>query len=415
MYVVSDDNMQKEQLSKKIKANPGGLLSPGEVFGRNRLIQDLWDRLESQSVILSAERRMGKTSVIRKMQAEPLDAQIVFFRDLESVRSPLELADVILQDVKPYLSQRNKTAKVVRSLIKKLGGFEFDLLGFGVKLPESLAPHWKDILNSTIADLVEYKRQERIIFFWDEVPWMLQAIAQNNTQDAATEVLDTLRAIRQTFTTVRMVFTGSIGLHHVIDRFREAGYGNASTNDMYVVDLPPLDPEQAANLASELLKGENIQLSDSTSLSEVAQAIAQEVDCIPYYIHHVVAQLKTLRQPVDIETVQSIVKQALVDPQDQWKLYHYQERLTTYYKDPEDPNLYPYTLAILDELAALPEGLLFSDLINRLNVPLGLNSDRELVRRALNLLKKDYYLLQKESQYQFRYSLIQRYWKQARL
>ncbi|NJL68509.1 MAG: hypothetical protein HC894_20835 [Microcoleus sp. SM1_3_4] len=53
-----------------MKANAGGEIAPAEVLGRNKLIADLWGILEQQSVILSAERRMGKTSVIKKMRSE---------------------------------------------------------------------------------------------------------------------------------------------------------------------------------------------------------------------------------------------------------------------------------------------------------------------------------------------------------
>jgi len=43
-----------------MKANPGGEIASAEVMGRDHLIADLWGILEQQSVMLSAERRMGK-------------------------------------------------------------------------------------------------------------------------------------------------------------------------------------------------------------------------------------------------------------------------------------------------------------------------------------------------------------------
>ena len=50
-----------------MKANPGGAIAPEDVIGRDKLIANLWNILDRQSVILSAERRMGKTTVIKKM------------------------------------------------------------------------------------------------------------------------------------------------------------------------------------------------------------------------------------------------------------------------------------------------------------------------------------------------------------
>jgi len=57
--------------NKAMKANPGGQIAIEDVVGRDQLIQTLWDTLEGTSVIMTAERRIGKTSIIRKMNAQP--------------------------------------------------------------------------------------------------------------------------------------------------------------------------------------------------------------------------------------------------------------------------------------------------------------------------------------------------------
>jgi hypothetical protein len=50
-----------------MRANPGGILASNEVVGRDELIAEIWRTLAVQSVVLTSERRIGKTSVIRKM------------------------------------------------------------------------------------------------------------------------------------------------------------------------------------------------------------------------------------------------------------------------------------------------------------------------------------------------------------
>jgi hypothetical protein len=45
-----------------MRTNPGGGLAPEEVVGRDALIADLWDKLERHSVMMTAKRRMGRTS-----------------------------------------------------------------------------------------------------------------------------------------------------------------------------------------------------------------------------------------------------------------------------------------------------------------------------------------------------------------
>ena len=47
-----------------VKANPGGSLDPKFIFGRDRLIEQIWNVLDRQCVLLNAERRIGKTSIV---------------------------------------------------------------------------------------------------------------------------------------------------------------------------------------------------------------------------------------------------------------------------------------------------------------------------------------------------------------
>lgn len=51
-----------------MKANPGGEIAPSEVIGRDDITRRLWRVLERQSLILSAERRMGKTRITTVLQ-----------------------------------------------------------------------------------------------------------------------------------------------------------------------------------------------------------------------------------------------------------------------------------------------------------------------------------------------------------
>jgi hypothetical protein len=45
-------------------------IDPQNVVGRDRLIQQIWRKLQTQSLRFTAERRIGKTTVMRKMLAD---------------------------------------------------------------------------------------------------------------------------------------------------------------------------------------------------------------------------------------------------------------------------------------------------------------------------------------------------------
>lgn len=381
-----------------MKANPGGQIAPFEVIGREQLIQDLWKILERQSLVLSAERRMGKTCLLKKMQAEAPPGKLLIYHDLEKVRSSLEFVEVVLQDVEGYLSGLRRRATRTRQLLQQMSGAEFK----GFKLPNFAAPHWKTLLIETIADLVE--NQDRVvILLWDEVPYMLGNVGDK----AAMEILDTLRSLRQMYPAVRMVFTGSIGLHHVVASLKKAGYTNEPTNDMYPVDVPPLSLNDATELARQLLLGEKIS---TFSLQETATAIAQGVDCIPFYIHHLILKLKLRGGAVNQAIITEVISDCLIDPLNPWKMDHYQERIDNYYNDEQRP----YAFNLIDILAVTDRPLSFDEILNRLRLEPE-TQDREITRIVLRLLQRDYYIIQRSDRaYCFRYPLIQLYWKLLR-
>lgn len=391
-----------------MRASPGGQLAPEAIVGRDRLIAQLWRTLEVQSVVLGAERRMGKTSIVKKMQSAPPPGIISIYRDLERVREPIEFAESVCQDLEVYLSKRNLFARRTRQLLKDLQGMEISGI---VKFPASVAHHWKALLISTIEDLME-QRDEQLVFFWDELPLMLYNVKQRGGEEPAMEMLDTLRSLRQSHAALRMVFTGSIGLHHVITGLRRVGYVNDATNDMRAVDVPPLSQTDARDLAYQLLTGEGLTPNDPRA---VEATIAEQVDNIPFFIHHVVAELVTQHEDQggspDPAAVQAIVAHHLVAPQDPWHLRYYRERLDQYYDDATRP----LALVMLDALAGAATPLPFDQIANLVQARLAA-PDPERMRAALTLLQQDYYVVQEDASaaYRFRLQLIRRYWQRQR-
>jgi len=298
------------------------------------------------------------------------------------------------------LSSLRRTAERARQLLTQLSGTE---LGRVIKFPNIVAPHWKALLTRTIEDLV--KHQDRtVILFWDEVPLMLYNIKQRQGEDETMEVLDTLRELRQMYVNLRMVFTGSIGLHNVIISLKKAGYANDPTNDMHTEDVPSLLPPDAQELARLLLEGESISTDD---LQATAQAIAHDVDGIPYYIHHVVDQMKNPDSVRNLAAVGEIVDKCLTDHLDRWHMRHYRERIDIYYT----PEERPFALGLLDVLATSDKPLPFDELFNLLKSHM-VTEEREMARDMLVLLQSDHYIFQQtDGAYRFRFPLIQRWWR----
>ena len=389
-----------------MKANPGGQIPSAEVVGRDGLIQKIWRSLERQSVILTAERRMGKTSIAKKMVEEGQADKLPIYRDLEGIRNPIDFIQVVLRDVETYLGRMRRTAQRTRKFLSDLSGLEIGGFGTSIKIPEIATPHWKELLTKTFEDLEENKEQT-IVFFWDELPLMLYDIKRSSGEELAMELLDTLRALRQDRSQLRMVFTGSIGLHHVLHSLKRSGYANDPTNDMDTVEVTPLAEADAQELAKRLIEGEEIRTDDISSL---ARSIAETVDGIPYFVHLVVDKLVGKGEIANSGAVEKIVSTALTDPQDRWHLSHYIGRVNQYYTTEEQP----FAFALLDVLASAQSPLSFAELFNLTKTHL-VTEDEEGARNVLSLLRRDHYVVQQsDGKFCFHFPLIQRSWRLQR-
>lgn len=73
-------------------------IAPENVVGRDKLIAQMWKAIERSSAVFTAERRIGKTTVLKKMEAEPADGKVVLYADLENRDAVIELLNSLAKD-----------------------------------------------------------------------------------------------------------------------------------------------------------------------------------------------------------------------------------------------------------------------------------------------------------------------------
>jgi hypothetical protein len=383
-------------------ANPGGQIDLKAVVGRESLLRQIWETVEHQSIVMTAERRIGKTTIMRKMLADPDPGWTPVFQDLEGCHTAAEFAMLVYKEIHQFLSNKGKATRRAKEWLTALGGTE---IGGFIKLPEKTEIRWKDVLTKAIEDLVHENDDSgtKLLFLWDEVPFMLANIRDREGEQTAMEVLDVLRSLRQTHGGLRMVITGSIGLHHVIASLKEKNYANSPVNDMAQVNVPALAVSDAVLLAGRLMDGEGLPSPDPNL---GAGAIAAEADYFPFYIHHIVKALKIRGRDASPESVAEMVKSQLVDARDPWELLHYRERIPTYYGQHQGT-----VLLVLDELASGAGTASVNQLLAMLKSSSTFD-DREQLLRLLSLMERDHYLSRDdEGSYRFGFPLIRRWWK----
>jgi hypothetical protein len=109
-----------------MKANPGGSVDGEAIVGREVEISEIWRKLERQSVILTAERRVGKTCILKKMRAHPRNGWIPLLCWVEQCGHPIECIETIYGEAQRMEAQSNKGVWLgrIRSVYQRIAGTE---------------------------------------------------------------------------------------------------------------------------------------------------------------------------------------------------------------------------------------------------------------------------------------------------
>jgi hypothetical protein len=383
------------------------------IVGRDALAQRVWQMLAEKSIVLTAERRMGKTYLLYKLWGEAEQQQqdwvqgwLCVYQDLSAASSPLQFVQSVFDKAQGLLSVRRKVAEKTRRFLSRFSELKIGQL----QLPKSATPEWKEILRSIFADLSEQLPEDRVLFLWDEFPVMLDEIVKQEGGDKiAGEILNLLHTLRAEYPRIRTILTGSVGLHHILNKLRQSGYNNPVTNDMAVVSVEPLTDNFAIELARSLLESKEIKCQN---LVATAETIAQEVDNIPFYIRGTIDRFQyhpDRQLTIDVDTIRQEIRSLLVDADDSWHMAHYLKRIANYYGDVDSE----LVRSILDIVADEQQSISTKDIIRTIQNSSQSAIPEQLIRDLLKLLEQDHYLTKDsiDLKYRFLYSLIRRYWQ----
>lgn len=388
-----------------MQINPGGLLDTKDVIGRDTEIARYWDVLERQGIVISAERRIGKTHIVLKMRDECRNGYLPIYQDLEAVHS---VADLI-RSIYAIVQQVSGPSAGLRSRFSKWSGLLPSKIA-GVDLPTA-DNTWQVLLSGAFDDLFRVAESRIVLMLWDEFPLMLHNLQRREGPETAIQLLDHLRALRlDRADRLRFVFTGSLGLHLVLRSLRKAGNANDPVNDMMSLTVPPMAHRDTCDLAAALLEETR---AAPPRIPELASRIAVEVGGFPYYIHHVVDQLHQLQRAPVLEDVSSAVDKLVYEPHDPANLNYYLTRLSSYYTE-EERSL---ALLVLDTMAGQVSPTPVPELLNlcKHREP---SLAAERLREVLTVLAEDHYIEPKKcaggAAYDFRWPLVKKWWKERR-
>lgn len=384
-----------------MKPNPGGILQLADIVGRESVVAYLQSALNQQSILLVAERRTGKTHVLEKFKATAPANWVVIKRDIGAIRSASEFVHYVMADLYPYLEAKTNFRNWLQGLGEQLGGTQIG----PVKLPNFAVKQWKHVLGDAIAHLDDINAIDRVVFLWDELPWMLEIIARTNPQEAM-ELLDTLRALRQQHgNKLRMVFTGSLGLHHIVRGLKAQGYNNTPVNDMLSIEVEPLALPDATGLVQRLFTDNSL----AAATPDIFEETARTLDCIPFYIHHVVSALlknpASLKQPVTMQAVNAVINHGIHSSDNPWDLQHYEERTLAYYGQQRAE-----CLALLDAVASCMGTLPINEAVKRARAAHPLVEPQQWIELSRLLERDHYFQRHANGEIGFKFTVVKRWW-----
>ena len=329
----------------------GAPVRGSDFYGRETLIELIWQKLRAGNILLAAPRRFGKTSVMYRLIDEPRFDFKVVHADLEHMIEPAELIsqlavqlakDTRLSNIANGLSYFPKT---LWTRFKETFS-EVDLLKLKIKLREQLRPKWQESgeeLFKRIAD-----SENTIVFVLDEFPMMIDRMARSAThREEAKTLLRWLRGLRQSPNTrnVRFLIAGSIGIGHVLNELGEI----SAINDFEQVRLEPFPPKVAKGLLTELAQSQKVQLSDPCK-RKMLQLIGTHV---PYFIQVIFSETAKAHvqdgEPITPKKIEQIYRDKVLGVDCKTYFDHYYGRLRDYYRPDEEKAI----KRILRELAVV--------------------------------------------------------------
>jgi hypothetical protein len=384
---------QAEKARVRIRNSIGPPAEGQNFFNRDEEQAHLWHRLETNHVLLLAPRRVGKTSILYRLEAtaeqhgfKPIYVSVASHTtEVAFLRALIEAVAVPDRFGRRFVNRAGKLLERIKSL---------NLKGVSVELE---AQAWQDIGDEFLGMLQASK--QRYLVMVDELPIFVLNLLRGCGRERVRLFLNWFRHVRldrQARLAVRWLICGSIGLDTVTQRERLGD----TINDLAISRLDAFSRVHASALLSELAHNYEIELRP-----EVVEHMLDKVGwLIPYYLQLLFSAVRDLGVAVpDVETVEQAYAGLLAN--------HHKGYFDPWYqrlRDELGPDDEAHALALLEVAANDSDRAPTSALHERLR---SRGASQELTRYLLDVLVNDGYLVVVDECWRFRSPLLRDYWR----
>lgn len=309
----------------------GQVVRGDDHWGRSREIDELWRKVERGSVLLTAPRRYGKTSLMYALRDRPRPDWEVVYLNVEHVEQPEEFANELVARV---LANGSGAALVERArrvpgtlqrwvagLFEEVTAGVPDIGEIKLRLRAQAPEDWRAAVEPFWRVLAEGTRPTLVIL--DELPVMITTFLDRDEAEAI-RFLHWFRALRQQGG--RLLVGGSVNIEPLLGQRGQS----ALLNDLERFRLLPFGPEQATELVAAVLQGEG-QVVPPDLPRRIVSLLGSGVPFfLQVFVDELLSEARRRGSVPDARLAEEVLHEAVLGPRSAGRFSHYLERLRTY-------------------------------------------------------------------------------------
>lgn len=377
-----------------------------DFYDRVQELDVLLDLLHRDHVLLLAPRRVGKTSLMRRVEEAASERGLhAVYVSVAETSNELGFVNQLLGAV----GSRKASAKIFATLRKSAAGKQLkrvrrlEAAGFGFELSDVEAD-WS-VVGEELLRALDLQPGRWLVLI-DELPmFVLRLLRSDGSVERTRRFLEWFRAVRQRSDmdgTTRWLLAGSIGLDTVAAR---ENLGD-TINDLHVYHLGPFSESASDGLLRELSSTHDLPLDEG-----VRRHMAQRIGwLIPYHLQLLFSHLRSRCREEGAAATREAVDAAyesLLAPSSKAYFDYWRQRLHEELGQPDAG----YALLLLDTVARDEAGASRDTLRQVLHVQVADPMERGgKLRYLLDVLESDGYLVEREDRFLFRSPLVRAYW-----
>ena len=384
-------------------------------FDRETELQLLRERVENGThTLLTAQRRMGKTSLVRELLRR-LDEKGEFATVFVDLEGAMDAADAVAEMAAQARSLQGVRGKIMSWASNSLRGAldnveELGVSEFRVRLRGGLdAGNWQRIGDQVFEALAANERP--VVLAIDELPILVNRLLKGHEYRITPERLSVtdsfmgwLRRCCQTHQgQVCLIISGSVGLGPVLNQARLSAHANVYEP----FDLRAWDHGIADECLAALARGHGISLPEEVR-GEMCRSLRC---CVPHHVqrffHHLYEHLlRDQRHEANLDDVEFVYQRDLLSVRGQRDLVHYEERLRMVLGDEG----YTDALSLLSE-AVVNSGLLTHPVVGLYRSEADTKEEGDTMADVIYVLQHDGYLEECDNGYVFVSGLLEDWWR----